>query len=284
MWNRPSVARAFTLIELLVVVAVIALLAALLFPVFAQARERARMSACVSNMRQIGVAFILYVQDYDETFPHVRFHELTGLGDEDRVGKRVNCWRNAIRPYLKSLDLFACPSNPFSRPSPGTAGTYPPTAGVNAEGWELEPEQRMPISYSMNGCTSTWLPADLKELRGSPPVRMAQLVRPAQTLLIGETQWPASDLHPAWLWDAKLCTGIFAHSAGKVGNFVFYDGHAKSKKWLATLYPVNENNWELSPNPSPNNRLLRGAPGCEYPVPLRPSAKEFQTKECQEYQ
>src|SRR5262249_50119335 len=65
---------AFTLIELLVVIAIIAILAAILFPVFAQARERARMSACISNMRQIGSGLMMYVQDYDETFPYCRFH------------------------------------------------------------------------------------------------------------------------------------------------------------------------------------------------------------------
>src|SRR5690348_14921600 len=63
----------FTLIELLVVIAIIAILAAILFPVFAQARERARMSACVSNMKQMGTALMLYVQDYDETYPYIRF-------------------------------------------------------------------------------------------------------------------------------------------------------------------------------------------------------------------
>src|SRR5437016_802670 len=68
---------AFTLIELLVVIAIIAIIAAILFPVFAQARERARMSACMSNMRQIGMALTQYVQDYDETYPYIRFH---GLG------------------------------------------------------------------------------------------------------------------------------------------------------------------------------------------------------------
>jgi prepilin-type N-terminal cleavage/methylation domain-containing protein/prepilin-type processing-associated H-X9-DG protein len=225
--------EAFSLIELLTVIAVLAILAAILFPVFAQARERARMSACVSNMRQLGSALMMYVQDYDETFPYVRFHGLTAGDDQDRRGKRVYTWRNAVRPYLKSLDLFACPSNPFHRPVPGTPGRYPPRVGVNAEGWEVEPEQTMPISYSMNGCTATWLPADDRNTPPGPPLRMPELARPAQTLLIGESLWPASDLHPGWLWG--ICPGIFAHPAGKMGNFVFYDGHVKSKKWLSTL-------------------------------------------------
>src|SRR5438067_10094756 len=102
---------AFTLIELLVVIAIIAILAAILFPVFAQARERARMTACVSNMRQIGSAVMMYVQDYDETFPYLRFH----CPDLANKGSRCYVWRNAIRPYLKSLDVLGCPSNPFRR-------------------------------------------------------------------------------------------------------------------------------------------------------------------------
>src|SRR5437867_12307273 len=72
--RRSSMRRArkpaFTLIELLVVIAVIAILAAILFPVFAQAREKARQAGCLSNLRQIGTATMLYVQDYDETYPH----------------------------------------------------------------------------------------------------------------------------------------------------------------------------------------------------------------------
>src|SRR6266700_6987265 len=85
--------RAFTLIELLVVIAIIAILAAVLFPVFAQARERARMSACLSNMRQIGASLVIYIQDYDETYPYIRFHGCCG-----QAGTGTYVWKNAIRP------------------------------------------------------------------------------------------------------------------------------------------------------------------------------------------
>jgi prepilin-type N-terminal cleavage/methylation domain-containing protein len=162
---------AFTLIELLVVIAIIAILAAILFPVVAQARDRARMSACMSNMRQIGMALMQYVQDFDETYPYIRFHGNDALKDS-----QTYVWKNAIAPYL-------------------------------------------------------------------------------------------------------------------VGNFIFYDGHAKSKKWLSTLYPVTQNNWEAhAPNADPSNHTLTGPPGCDMAdgsghlvVPPDPGAKEFQTKECLAY-
>src|SRR5437870_8136292 len=95
----------FTLIELLVVIAIIAILAAILFPVFAQVREKARMSACLSNMRQIGSALMMYAQDYDETFPRDFFMDK----------EPIYVWKNAIRSYLKSLDVLMCPSNQIGR-------------------------------------------------------------------------------------------------------------------------------------------------------------------------
>jgi type II secretory pathway pseudopilin PulG len=279
------------LIELLVVIAVMAILAALLFPVFAQARERARMSACLSNMRQIGSAMMMYVQDYDEAFPYLHFNNCCG----GQKGQYTYVWRNAIRPYLKSLDDFACPSNRFSRTVPGHWATMvdAPQPGDNAEGWEVEPEQRMPISYAMNGCASNWYPADSREGRASGPLRQAQLARPAQTLMVGETDWGIAALAAFELFDSRFCPMVFTHPAGRAGNFIFYDGHAKSKKWLTTLYPVTENNWLADPpNPDPNNRVMTGAPGCfaldsdstRGTFPPGPNDPIFQASECRAYQ
>jgi prepilin-type N-terminal cleavage/methylation domain-containing protein/prepilin-type processing-associated H-X9-DG protein len=134
----------FTLIELLVVIAIIAILAAILFPVFAQARARARAISCVSNQNQIGKATMMYAQDYDETYP-------CGWGSLD--GGR-SMWRNSIQPYIQkygnqtdwynasgNFGVYACPDKP-------TGPNYGPTSiGYNAHagmtvGWrEFSPGQ-----------------------------------------------------------------------------------------------------------------------------------------------
>jgi len=107
--NAPRRSVAFTLIELLVVIAIIAILAAILFPVFAQARAKARQSACVSNLRQIGMALAMYRSDHDELQPE---------SSPDLDPACLDCcegtytWRAAILPYVKNRGLFVCPQQP----------------------------------------------------------------------------------------------------------------------------------------------------------------------------
>jgi len=99
----------FTLIELLVVIAIIAILAAILFPVFAQAREKARSSSCLSNQKQIALAFSMYAQDYDETYaPSFDANNLTGAGPGG-----IAQWEDLVKPYIKSGNvggILTCPS------------------------------------------------------------------------------------------------------------------------------------------------------------------------------
>jgi prepilin-type N-terminal cleavage/methylation domain-containing protein len=120
--GKPAGSRvaAFTLIELLVVIAIIAILAAILFPVFAQARAKARQAACLSNTKQIGNALMMYAQDYDETLPGYRFGEsstpqMNPYHADPNVGAQSdrNIFINQVLfPYTKNDDIWKCSSNP----------------------------------------------------------------------------------------------------------------------------------------------------------------------------
>ncbi|RYX83328.1 DUF1559 domain-containing protein [bacterium] len=99
--------KAFTLIELLVVIAIIAILAAILFPVFARARENARRASCQSNLKQIGIGILQYVQDYDERYPAGGTFYYANLGGVNVA----QTWDLTIQPYLKSYQIVTCPSD-----------------------------------------------------------------------------------------------------------------------------------------------------------------------------
>jgi prepilin-type N-terminal cleavage/methylation domain-containing protein/prepilin-type processing-associated H-X9-DG protein len=114
--GKTGRSRAFTLIELLVVIAIIAILAAILFPVFAQAREKARQSVCASNLKQIGTAFAMYLTDYDERLPDRRdlkmslpggYHPWTSWPPSD---PRTGWAAVVLEPYTKNFDIWSCPS------------------------------------------------------------------------------------------------------------------------------------------------------------------------------
>jgi prepilin-type N-terminal cleavage/methylation domain-containing protein/prepilin-type processing-associated H-X9-DG protein len=98
--------RGFTLIELLVVIAIIAILAAILFPVFARAREKARQTSCLANIKQAGLGILMYAQDYDEILP--RHCQQPPAGGNYP-------WSAAVQPYVRNLQMFQCPSNSVVR-------------------------------------------------------------------------------------------------------------------------------------------------------------------------
>src|SRR5919204_5425134 len=100
----------FTLIELLVVIAIIAILAAILFPVFAQAREKSRAASCASNLKQIGLAYHMYAQDYDETIVPGANHNARYKDTDPRCW-----WYGLLEPYVKNEGVFRCPSFRFKR-------------------------------------------------------------------------------------------------------------------------------------------------------------------------
>ena len=103
----------FTLIELLVVIAIIAILAAILFPVFAQAREKARAISCLSNMKQISLGVMMYVQDYDETYPLSCFYDTVNYPSYEATAYEWSSQR-CTQPYIKNTEIFKCPSDSIS--------------------------------------------------------------------------------------------------------------------------------------------------------------------------
>ena len=122
--------RGFTLIELLVVIAIIAILAAILFPVFARAREKARQTSCLSNVKQIALGALMYCQDYDERFPNYAQGSYT-------VNPWV-FWPHQFQPYINNWQIYRCPSSPYAGTMTyhGTAYPLRPSYGVTNDLWK----------------------------------------------------------------------------------------------------------------------------------------------------
>jgi len=155
VFSSRRVWSGFTLIELLVVIAIIAILAAILFPVFAQAREKARQASCLSNTKQISNAMLMYGQDYDETLFPYRYSS-NSINDGVAEGRvHYHFYNQILDPYIKSYNVWRCPSNPVgwvntnggtdTTQSDGYGGQN--SYGVNKYAFEPDPV-----------ANSTWVP------------------------------------------------------------------------------------------------------------------------------
>jgi prepilin-type N-terminal cleavage/methylation domain-containing protein/prepilin-type processing-associated H-X9-DG protein len=224
MMNRKN---AFTLIELLVVIAIIAILAAILFPVFAQAREKARQASCLSNMKQMGLSYAMYVQDYDETGPFV-----AKGGDLPSIAEYL-----PLYPYNKSVDIWKCPSADPSR-NEGWSDSAADLYGVpRSNGRKFTYGFNWgPLIYAGGGLLSEEFtltnPAGRQVQYGKP---IASIVAPADVFVYMDSYDTYRPTNGAdWLLDSTQ--DITKNSAMRHGgrfNVCFADGHAKNMKFIA---------------------------------------------------
>ncbi len=218
----------FTLIELLVVIAIIAILAAILFPVFAQARAKARQTMCMSNCRQMGTAMAMYVQDYDELLPRV----FTG-------GPPSRDWTTDLLPYIKAGNLQdAIKINPGLAPDrPDLFSAIQPFFQCPSKGPSRDTRGfRRGFGYNW------WLAV-------STPISLGEIQFPADHLAFGDVYGEVDRLVPFdWTGDARFIPEA-RHSDGL--NLTFVDGHAK---WVNAKDP--KMHWPPSINQSGAPRPL----------------------------
>lgn len=202
MNSRQSIRRGFTLIELLVVIAIIAILAAILFPVFARAREAARQSSCLSNLKQLGSGTMMYIQDYDET--NLRANNIASYSlPNGTLSTSTNClWMYQLYPYVKNAQVYSCPSD--------AAAKFSSTAYTGTLGYGFND------NYGIGG------------------LALAAFQRPAETLIFADTNYYLVD------WDTSATSDnhtpvLPRHNGG--ANTVMYDGHAKSYPLSKLSFP-----------------------------------------------
>lgn len=261
--QKRVVARGFTLIELLVVIAIIAILAAILFPVFAQARESARRTSCLSNMRQLGTGVAMYTQDYDETTPTVY----------NGNGSCSHAEYVEIYPYLKNLQILACPDGGSSGdtiPACALASGKLPAAPANFHthyGYNWGP-----LIYAGGGLHGPVISQTAPAANYQAGVSLAAIVAPADCVVYGDsydTYRPTIGFE--WMlgsYSGGTSNGSIRHGARF--NFSFADGHAKlinmaggtvsGHRYLLPKNQADDARWCADPNASINLTPSYGLP------------------------
>ncbi|MFO8082064.1 MAG: DUF1559 domain-containing protein [Armatimonadota bacterium] len=232
--------RGFTLIELLVVIAIIAILAAILFPVFARAREKARQASCQSNMKQIGLAAMMYAQDYDEMMPAL-YHYYEGDSDTRYMG-----YYDGFQPYTQNEQIYICPSGRHTYDYWRARGGLLP----NDEGFWGDV---MTFSYGVvfrHSSNSHFGTVMWEGGWGSGGHSLADVVRPAEKILIAEMR-SIGAATPAQMGFTDAGEPIGMNDDGVAGymtyrhngmmNAAYADGHVKAIPQLTSVEPLLRN-------------------------------------------
>ena len=241
MSAKTSKRAGFTLIELLVVIAIIAILAAILFPVFAKAREKARQASCLSNVRQLGLAHMQYLQDYDEVFPPHVTERTAPAGTPDTAAARAPyTYKLKLEPYVKNTQVFKCPSAP-AWPAPAAGAWYTTDYGNNHD------EANLPASSQQ-----AWYIAN-PDFGFNETTSLGSLAEPSRFILLGDagrSDGTASrgGMYPQpWSFDNTTQARMVArHNDG--ANVTYADGHAKWTKLEATWKSYTNNDWRRNPS------------------------------------